>query len=72
MAERQLTQEEKVLKFIREHGSITSLQAFRQLGITRLSAKIFNLRERYAIKDEYIKVRTRDGYTYVKKYFLGD
>lgn len=72
MAERQLTQEEKVLKFIREHGSITSLQAFRQLGITRLSAKIFNLRERYEIKDEYIKVRTRDGYTYVKKYFLGD
>lgn len=67
-----MTQEEKVLEFIKENGSITSLQAFRRLGVTRLSAKIYNLRGKYDIKDKYIKVKTRDGSTYVKKYYLDE
>lgn len=41
-----MTQEQRVLDYIREHGSITSMQAFADLQITRLSARIFNLRER--------------------------
>lgn len=39
-----MTQEQRVLNYIREHGSITSMQAFTDLKITRLSARIFNLR----------------------------
>ena len=44
-----MTQEQRVLNYIREHGSITSMQAFADLKITRLSAtrlsaRIFNLR----------------------------
>lgn len=41
-----MTQEQRVLNYIREHGSITSMQAFTDLKITRLSARIFNLRAR--------------------------
>lgn len=41
-----MTQEQRVLDYIREHGSITSMQAFTNLKITRLSARIFNLRAR--------------------------
>lgn len=41
-----MTQEQRVLNYIREYGSITSMQAFTDLKITRLSARIFNLRAR--------------------------
>ena len=41
-----MTQEQRVLDYIREHRSITSMQAFTDLKITRLSARIFNLRAR--------------------------
>lgn len=39
------SQKKMVLEYIREFGSITSLDAFKDLGITRLSAVIFDLRE---------------------------
>lgn len=39
-----MAQKQRVLKYIEEHGSISSLEAFRDLGVTRLSAVIFNLR----------------------------
>ena len=38
------TQKDRVLAYIREYGSISSLEAFRDLGCTRLSAVIFDLR----------------------------
>lgn len=37
-------QMQRVLDYIEQFGSITSLDAFRDLGITRLSAVIFDLR----------------------------
>lgn len=40
-----VSQKKMVLDYIREFGSITSLEAFRDLGITRLSAIVFKLRE---------------------------
>lgn len=40
---KRMTQEERVLEYIREFGSITTWDAFADLGITRLSAKIFDL-----------------------------
>ena len=39
-----MAQKQRVLKYIEEQGSISSLEAFRDLGVTRLSAVIFNLR----------------------------
>lgn len=47
-------QKSRVLDFIRTHGKITSLDAFATLGITRLSARIFDLR-----KDGH-NIKTRD------------
>ena len=39
------TQEEQVLEYMQNHGGITNFEAFNNLGITRLSARIFNLRK---------------------------
>lgn len=44
---------ERVLQYIQEFGSISPLEAFRDLGYTRLSAAIFELkRNGYRIKTE--------------------
>lgn len=40
-----MTRKQAVLDYIREHGSITSAEAFTELGNTRLSASIFALRK---------------------------
>lgn len=41
-----MTQCDKVLAFMQEHGGITSYEAFRYLHITRLAARISDLRRR--------------------------
>ena len=38
-----MTQKEQVLDYMRTHGSISTIQAFH-IGITRLSARIWDLR----------------------------
>ena len=40
-----VSQKSMVLDYMEEFGSITSIDAFRDLGITRLSAIVFNLKE---------------------------
>lgn len=40
------TQTNIVLFHLTKHGSITSMEAFRDYGITRLSAAVFTLRKR--------------------------
>lgn len=40
-----VSQKKMVLDYITEFGSITSLDAFRDLGITRLSAIVFRLKD---------------------------
>lgn len=42
---KKLTQEELVLRYMQEHGSITAWDAFTDLNITRLSGRIYDLRE---------------------------
>ena len=42
--------EQRVVDYMLAHGSITSMEAFQNLGETRLSARIFDLRTRYKIK----------------------
>lgn len=38
-------QKERVLDYIEKFGSISSMEAFNDLGVTRLSAVIFTLKE---------------------------
>lgn len=45
-------QQERVLKYMSDYGSISSLEAFRDLGVTRLSAVIF------VLKRKGIKIKT--------------
>ena len=48
------SQKERVYEYIEEFGSINTLEAFKDLGVTRLSAVIFELRKLYDIADEWI------------------
>ena len=40
-----MTQKKRVLDYIEEFGSISSLEAFVDLGVTRLSARIYDLKK---------------------------
>ena len=54
------THYDRLLDYLNTYGSITTLEAIRDLGNTRLSATIFNLRkDGYNIETENIKVKTR-------------
>lgn len=57
-----MTQNEMVLEYLKEHKGITTLDAFREFGITRLSGRIFNLREQgYKIKSVDLIGKNRYG-----------
>lgn len=47
-----MTQEQQVYDYIKNHGSITTMDAFIDLRITRLSAQIFNLKEELKVEDK--------------------
>jgi hypothetical protein len=40
-----MTQAEKILDYMERHGSITPLEAVNELGVMRLGARIFDLKE---------------------------
>jgi len=62
---------ERVLNYIREFGSITTRQAFIDLGCTRLSEYIRQLRLEYNIADEWVSSINRYGEkVQYKKYWL--
>lgn len=58
-----MTQKEMVIDFIRENGSITTWQAFTELGITRLAARIADIE-----KDAGRDVISRETVTRKNKY----
>lgn len=60
-----MTQNEKIMRHLKAYGSITSLEAFRDYGCTRLSARIWDLRNKYGldITDERKAVKNRFGET---------
>ena len=45
MKTKRITHYDRILKHLKEKGSVTSLQAFRDYGVTRLSAVIYELRQ---------------------------
>lgn len=64
--------QKRVFDFIMEFGSITSLEAFTELGETRLSARIYELKDKgINIGTEMVAIKNRFGENrYVKKYFI--
>ena len=69
---KQLTQHDLVLNYIKQFGSITPLEAFNDLGITKLATRISEMRrEGIEIEGETIAVKNRFGQKcYVKRYTL--
>ena len=65
------TQRLAILNYLRENGKITSIEAYNQLGATRLSAVIYALKRKgYKITSKNIIVTTRYGKTNVCEYRL--
>ena len=57
-----ITQESRVLQYIKDFGCITTFDAFTDLGVTRLSDRIFTLRKKgYNIITNNKKVKNRYG-----------
>lgn len=66
-----ITMKERILNYIKDFGSITTFQAFTDLGCTRLSEYIRQLRLEYDIDDEWQKTLNRYGdKVEYKKYFF--
>lgn len=53
--------EDRVLQYLKENKSITSLEAIKEFGATRLSAIIFNLRKEHKITTQYETSKNRYG-----------
>lgn len=57
-----MTQREAILKHIRDFGSITPMQAFTDLGITKLATRISEMkRSGYAIRTASVRAENRYG-----------
>lgn len=71
--EHKMSQTEMVLEYLKEHGSITTWESYSKLFITRLSAKIYDLKHKYGYEfdEEWITKKNRYGNTCsFKKYIL--
>lgn len=66
------TQNQLILDYLKKHpAGITSMEAFQLFGITRLSARIFNLRDQgNIIASNIIEVNTRYGKKRIAEYRL--
>lgn len=59
---REISQETRVLQYMIDNGSITTWEAIKEFGITRLSDKIFRLRNKgYFIENEWEHTINRYG-----------
>jgi hypothetical protein len=67
-----MTHKERILRHLKDYGSITALECFKEYGTLRLSHYIWLLkREKYNITDEIIKGKNRyDEPTHYKRYYL--
>lgn len=67
------TQNERILNYIEEFGSITQLDALRDLGVMRLASRVSDLRRKgYNIVSKTEAVKNRhEEICYIKRYSLG-
>ena len=68
------TQTDKILSHLNTYGSITTYEAFKRYNITRLSARIFDIRKRgYMVGVTQVTKKNDEGntVTYAKYTLLG-
>ena len=59
-----MTQCERVLKHLEQHGTITPMEAIKELGIMRLGARIWDLKhEGHDIRRKLVTGKNRHGET---------
>ena len=57
-----MNQKDRIIKYINDCGSITALDAMRDLGITQLGARIDELqKDGYSFKKEWVRSKNRYG-----------
>lgn len=57
-----MTQKQAIVKYIEDFGSISSMQAYADLGITQLGARIFELKDLgYEFATTTVKAKNRYG-----------
>jgi 3'-phosphoadenosine 5'-phosphosulfate sulfotransferase len=57
-----MTQREEILNYIREFGSITPMEAYSELGITKLATRVSEMRrDGIAFKIETVRRKNRNG-----------
>lgn len=63
---------DRIIQYMKDYGSITTLEAFTELGIVRLGARISELRKKgVEIVGEDEVVRNRYGEKcHIKRYFI--
>ena len=62
MYSERMNQRTRIYEYMREHGGITTLDAMYDLGVTRLSGRIFDLRKSgVEIGSERVTVKNRYG-----------
>lgn len=67
-------QTDRILRYIKEFGSITAAQAFNDLGVSQLATRIFELNKSgYEIQSRFVTGKNRYGEPVkYKEYFLRD
>lgn len=72
MENRKLTQRDKIIAYIKKHGSITPLDALREFSCMRLATRVFELKEDgYKIKTVIEKAKNKNGEpVHYARYFL--
>lgn len=57
-----MSQNKKILEYMQRHGAITPVEAIREFGCMRLSARIHDLRaEGHNVRSEMVNGKNRDG-----------
>ena len=68
-----VTMKDRILDYIKAFKSITTFEAFTELGCTRLSEYIRQLREDYDVKDELLSRVNRYGEkVHFKRFWIED
>lgn len=69
-----ITQKQRIIDYIREFGYITSWQAYQDLGIMQLGARIDQLqKDGYTFRTEWEEKKNRFGEPVsFKRYYLAD
>ena len=70
--EKKPTMRDRIFNYMKDFGEITTFQAFTDLGCTRLSEYIRQIRIEYDVKDEWVHSTNRYGEkVFYKIFWLG-